>query len=239
MRRTKTKLIQDLLFYMWGFTDKERKHWESLPFRALSKRACEILGEYCGAKARWQFYDIIGRYFIATHWLFPRPMHTKFVQRNHRNEMCWTEVYHRRLIDSPTRQNQIIDVSFLLPITVNYPTQYRPAFKQRSDPGSYDEALMSIHQKINQYLADFEQANGRPWNPKLDKKPYISLVDDHFGIPTPKRVLHRWRIVDWDFSVPGKQQNMSQTPSDYLATLAPFDGELESITSALDLHWHG
>ncbi|PMD12913.1 hypothetical protein NA56DRAFT_652194, partial [Hyaloscypha hepaticicola] len=233
MRRTKTKLIQDLLFHMWGFTDEERKHWESLPFRALSKRACEILGEHCGAKARRQFHDMIGRYFIATHWLFPRPTHSKFVQRNHWNEMCWTEVYHRRFVHSAVAQNRIVNVSLLLPTTVNYPTQYRPSYDQTSKEGANDESLIITHREIDKWLTGFMQKNGRPWDPKLDEEPEI----DRFGIPTPKRVLRRWRMVDWDFSVPGKREHISQIPSDHVATLAPFDSELETITSALDMAW--
>ncbi|PMD11962.1 hypothetical protein NA56DRAFT_652833 [Hyaloscypha hepaticicola] len=219
-QRTKTKLIQDLLFHMWGFTDEERKHWESLPFRALSKRACEILGEHCGAKARRQFHNIIGHYFITTHWLFPRPIHSKFVQRNHWNEMCWTEVYHRRFVHSAVAQNRIVNVSLLLPTTI-------------SKEGTNDESLIIIYREIDKWLTGFMQKNGRPWDPKLDEEPEI----DRFGIPTPKRVLRRWRMVDWDFSVPGKREHMSQIPSDHVATLAPFDSELETITSALDMAW--
>jgi hypothetical protein len=46
MRRTKTKYIQDLLEYMWGFGEMDRKGWEDRAFRTLSFRACQIM-EYC------------------------------------------------------------------------------------------------------------------------------------------------------------------------------------------------
>jgi hypothetical protein len=232
MRRTKTKLIQDLLFHMWGFTNMERKHWESLSFRALSKRACEIIEEHCGVVERRKFLDLIGRYFIATHWLFPRPTPTKFVQRNHSNNISFAEVHHGRLVHSSRSQDLFVDVSFLLPTTINYPTKYRPGFGQGSDAGLHDEYLMKRHQRIEQYLIDFWRENGRAWDYKKDEKPKDI---EGFGEETPKHVLRRWRMVDWDFSLPYVGPSMSQIPRDYPATLAPFNSDLGTITSALDI----
>ena len=234
MRRSKTKLIQELLFHMWGFGNMLRKGWEPLPFRALSKRACEIIEEHCGVEARRDFFDLIGRYFIATHWLFPRPTPTKFVQRNRRNEISFAEVYHRRLVHSSRNQNLIVDVSILLPTTINYPIQYRPSWHQASDAGREDEYCMGRHQKIERFSIDFWRENGRAWDHEKDKEPK-GIID--FGKETPKHVLRRWRMVDWDFSLPFEGPSMTQIPRDYLATLAPFDGELGMITSALDMAW--
>jgi hypothetical protein len=99
-RRTMTKTIEDVVFFLWDDrpdTNLQRGQWDNAPFRVLARRAIEIIGLHCGSDVGDIFRDNIKRYFIATHWLFPQPTQTKFIQRGKDHSVQCFAVHHRRL----------------------------------------------------------------------------------------------------------------------------------------------
>jgi len=126
-KRTKIRSVEALVLLIWGVDDGiERGHWENMAFRALFKRASQLIEQYCGADDQFMFQDTVKRYFIATNWLVPYPRNTKFFQKNQRKETMWMAVYHLRLAYSGTKYNTKLPLSFLLNTVKSRPTRYRP-----------------------------------------------------------------------------------------------------------------
>ena len=94
-RKGLVRNIQDLLELLWGFDNRIDRHlWQDALFRVICQRACELINKHCGIQGSRDFHELVGRYFIATHWLVPYPTPTKFVQRNKYKRPLWIRFYH-------------------------------------------------------------------------------------------------------------------------------------------------
>jgi hypothetical protein len=97
-RRIQVKNIQDLLELLWGFDNGiNRSSWEDAPFRVLCRRACELIAASLGARKSAEFHELVGRYFVATHWLIPYPTPRKFTQKGKDKVPLWIGLSHWHL----------------------------------------------------------------------------------------------------------------------------------------------
>jgi hypothetical protein len=152
-RRTKTKTIEDLVFFLWDDRlddELDRGRWEDAPFRIFARRAINIITEHCGKAARHKFRDDIKRYFIATHWLFPQPTQTKFVQRGKGKQIQCIAVYHLRLAFSRRFHNTTVNPSFTYQLSQQSPTLFRP---------KREESYIKLREE-NAYMPDWRMVDG-------------------------------------------------------------------------------
>jgi hypothetical protein len=67
-KQTKLKTIREVLGFLWGFdAESKRGPWRDAPFRVLAQRACNLIEAHSGITGWQKFYNLLGRYFIATH----------------------------------------------------------------------------------------------------------------------------------------------------------------------------
>jgi hypothetical protein len=162
--RTKTKTIEELVFFLWDDkpdADLSRGPWEDAPFRTFTKRALQILGDHCGRETQTKFREEIKRYFTTTHWFFPQPTQTKFIQRGKGKVIQCIAIYHTRLVYSRTYKGAILFPSQLRQLCDEEPSSYRPKPKGLT--------IKELQETL--YMPDWRLVNG-------NKGPIMSQVID-------------------------------------------------------------
>lgn len=150
-KKTKVKSIHEMVSLLWGFDDGRRRDcWADAPFRLLCRRAIELVSDVDGDEEGQLFHDLIFRYFVATHWLFPYHTPTKFVQRGRGKAILWTGFFHRLLADWEVDRMPIAAVSELLRTTIPQPTVWRPEADDRDNIP-----------RRNQYMQDWDLLAGK------------------------------------------------------------------------------
>jgi hypothetical protein len=233
INRTKIRTIQDLVELLWGFGDSiERGSWDKAPFRTFCQRALEIIEAHYGVASRNEYHELIGRYFIASHWMIPYPTRTKFIQRNHRNIILWISIYHRKLAYKIPDYRRLIAVSAFLPTTENYPTIHKP---------KWEHTLLEEQWRISREEAWERQVQQHAAYKQLaieQNIPNYVLHDGNDIVREPlPRLTERWHMFHWGFSHYDKGPFMRQFPVDFTNTRNPFDSDLTSITTNLELAW--
>ena len=162
-RRGKLKKISDVLELLWGFDNQLRKGWEDAPFRVFARQAVESFRQKFGRLESERFHTLIGRYFLASHWLIPQPTSTKFFQTNHQKQANFLSIYHRKLAYSEYNHDlvEVWQASHLMCTTVNYPTQHRPAVNNRSEEEKMRYVVKQENRGIaaNDSISDISELN--------------------------------------------------------------------------------
>jgi hypothetical protein len=107
VRRSKFKSPWLIASFIWGFDDQQRRdRWENAPFRVLYKRAVELINDHGYLYDKTEFHKITLLYFLITHWLFPYPSSTKFVQTTHERRIMWTGTWSNKMYAAPLVSDQ-------------------------------------------------------------------------------------------------------------------------------------
>jgi hypothetical protein len=138
--RTTIRSIKALVSLIWDFSNSQKDdhpQWDNIPFRILFRRASELLEQGHGADTAKGFREQFKRYFIATNWVMPYPRYGKFFQKNQEKRTIMIGVYHRRLINSPVRNQRGVkhDVRWLWDLTEEKPQIYRPKYPEQGENG--------------------------------------------------------------------------------------------------------
>jgi hypothetical protein len=228
-KRSLIRNIQDLLELLWGFDDGiiRAKSWRDAPFRVICQRACELITTHVGSQAATDFHGLVGRYFIATHWLIPYPTPTKFVQRNHDRQPLWIEVYHQRLARQYRRKVKYLRPDLALLTTIASPQVCRPSRDRQLARYSQDTApyLSKLRkEKIDLrtarwYMPDWDLAHGQGdtmWALiPADYQPSRPRIDgDLLAIG---RVLEEWYQVEQQAVLDIDEQDPAPRAADGLA----------------------
>jgi len=233
-RKTKIKTIRELLELLFGLDDIEymtRKNWEGATFRFLCLRACELIQEHCGVAARVSFHDLIGRYFIATHWLIPLPLLSKFIQRGKERlpKIKFVAILHLRYALSNRHRGQTYPVTDFLPTTVNTPSIYRPLPHQLRGPP-----------KLRYETSEEEDINDEsiPLRMRIQRQETrrIERLQEQAQLRETEARKPRWTMIDWDLQELD-ERGMELNVSDFQRNNMPIDGILEDLSYKLDQEW--
>jgi hypothetical protein len=227
-QRSLIRNIQDLLELLWGFNDRviRAKSWSDAPFRVICQRACELIKTHVSSQASADFHGLVGRYFIATHWLIPYPTPTKFVQRNHDKQPLWIEFYHQRLAYQHRRKVKYLRPDLALRTTIASPQVWRPSRDRQLTRYAQDTApyLSKLRKekidlrRARWYMPDWDLARGQGdtmWAlVPMDYQPNRPRIDG--DLRAIGRVLEEWHQITQRLATDVDEQDPAPRAADGL-----------------------
>jgi hypothetical protein len=126
--------------------------------------------------------------------------------------------YHRKLAYHLPSKGLLYNVTAILPLTINFPTVYRPTFEHMSE-------------SEQQYTGELERWEGL-------RKPSTTVrtrIADE--VIKPSRPSGQWLMVDWDIAGPNHKDYMSMNIADLRDVTLRFEDELPAISDGLN-EWY-